>query len=404
MFEQKLMHVVSGLRPGGGPAGYLYNLSQFLRASGCGGSHISIYPYKQDTRNGFGARIFRELKRLGGSFASEDKLEREVRRWKGVDPPVSMEKSQCIRSMRAVVSHNILFSIFYLRNQRPEGQKFYIFNHSPVDSAVETLEDWKLKFGRLPGSEDVLRLELAETEMAAYEAADGVIAPCREAVEAYFIWDNRLRSRFENVLNTKHLYEIPTGVPELTPSSQWQARKKEMFGNKMVIGYFGRYHQHKGFDLFCELASLAEGDTHFRFISAGKAFMNAPAGRTNYTDLGALDKQTELPDFMRMCDLVVIPNRHTYFDLVALEAMSMGRAILTSATGGHRYLARQSSGILTCEPLNSSRLYAILRGYSPTELTAYGDENRRVYEKEYTVERFASRHIDLARRLLTDGI
>lgn len=404
VLEQKLIHVASGLQPGGGPTGYLYNLSRSLNASGCVDSPIEIYSYNQYTRKRFLARMLRKLKLLGRLSALEDKFQRGIRRWKGTDPLVSGERLQWIRSMRAVVSHDIPFSIFYLRHLKPDGQKFYIFNHSPVDSAVGTIEAWKIKFGTLPDSEEILRLEMAETEMSVYETADGIIVPCLEALEAYFIWNSRLRNRFENVLNTRHLYKIPTGVPELTPSGRWQVRKKEMFGDKMVIGYFGRYHRYKGFDLFCELVSLAKDDQRFQFISAGKELMKPPSDCKNYKILGLLDKQTELPDFMRMCDLVVIPNRYTFFDKIILEAMSMGRAVLTSATGGHRCLARQSNGILLCDPLSSSCMYEILCSHSPAELAACGRENRKAYEKEYNMEQFALRHIDVARRILTDGM
>jgi glycosyltransferase involved in cell wall biosynthesis len=402
--RKEVLHVVVKLRPGGGPAGYLYNLCEYLSHGDKKTSLLSICPFKSmPSDGGLFAKIARSIDGLTGVFKRNRKFDREMGRWSGGNPGVDSKTLEHILGARVIVSHDMNFSVFFLAScERPAGQKFFTFNHSPVDSASETSLDWSMKLKNLPRPAEVLRHELADIELRVYEATDGVILPCREAVDGYFLWDPRLRGRFEKVLESRRVYDIPTGVPELVPADDWNFRKKILFGDKIVVGYFGRYHMVKGFDMFCELVSLGRGDPNFHFISAGKKYLEPPKDISNYTDLGKLDKTDELPTFMRMCDIVVLPNRCTFFDLVTIEAMSLGRAVLTSATGGNKFMARKSEGILICSPLTAARMYSMLKNRPLEFFEKAGRENKRVYHREFTVERFAERHIDLAEKLLAE--
>jgi glycosyltransferase involved in cell wall biosynthesis len=406
VLADRVIHVVRRLRPGGGPAGYLCNLAEVLKSSGRDSSMIGIATLAdREKRMSLVMRSVREIRRLFVSLRPDAGLNHELDKWNGGKVDYDTAAMEQILSSRIVISHSLVFTISYLRYpRRPAGQRLYVFNHSPIDTTSETIEDWTFKLNRQVSELDQYRARLTEIELGVYEAADGVIAPCRESLDGYFAGHPAARERFDRVLSSKELHEIPTGVPELMCPDGWMSRKRELFGDKTVVGYFGRYHPQKGFDIFCELVRLFRDNKKFHFVSAGKSFLDAPTDLANYADFGMLDKQTKLPEHMRMCDVVVVPNRNTYFDLVSLEAMSLGLPVVTSATGGNIFLGRKSPGVLLIERLNAVSLREAILARSSDSFEKLGTLNRKAYEEEFSLDRFVDRHIRLADELLGNHV
>lgn len=105
---------------------------------------------------------------------------------------------------------------------------------------------------------------------------------------------------------------------------------------------------------------LKEKDCHLLIAGEGpeRAMLNSLAGRLgvsdNITFLG-LTPNRQIPPYLSLADIVVIPSIIEASSLFMLEAMSMGKAVIASRTGGIPEIMKPGSGILV-EPQNAREL------------------------------------------------
>jgi len=260
---------------------------------------------------------------------------------------------------------------------------------------------WEARFGGDHPVWSILLRRLSTIELKAYHLADGIVVPCLAALDSYFEFSASARKKFEDIIRSKDVYEVPTGVREIRPTHPRDevAARLRVPSGRIVVGFFGRYHVHKGFDIFLDLAKLAEHDRRFYFVSGGEGALKAPAGLANYTDLGWLESM--YANALNVVDVIIAPNRVTYFDLGLLEAMSLQKPIIASDRGGNRCLARHSKGVALVRNLTPRALYdALTEVVKEGSLTALGKANRLAYNQHYSLSRFAANHLRLAETLL----
>lgn len=109
-----------------------------------------------------------------------------------------------------------------------------------------------------------------------------------------------------------------------------------------------------------------------------------------------------LADYLNMTDIVVVPNRVTYFDAVILEGMALGKVIITNLRGGNRLLSEQSDGVICLESMTSASMRSVLERLASDQALceSLGAHNEALYSTNYTPECLAKRHLDLARTVL----
>ena len=133
------------------------------------------------------------------------------------------------------------------------------------------------------------------------------------------------------------------------------------------------------------------------FIIGSKDFVPA-INNTRWIETGWTD---DPQSFIAASDLVVIPNRHTYFDLSVLETLSLGKSLLLSDSGGNKYFKQfQSPGIFYHEPDIESLVNEMMNCINQKEtLTHGGLENEKLYEKNFRCENFAKNMIDFYNKM-----
>jgi glycosyltransferase involved in cell wall biosynthesis len=397
--QERVVHVFYAIRPGGGPSGYLYNLR-----SGVGADHPLVRvvcPTESEDRYFDGSRATGLKVKIGQlmprTVAARLFLQRQIWDW---NQPLDFEAAvlDAITSARVVVFHNPVLARRYLVNGgRRSGQKVYVMPHGPTDFAAETVQSRIFQYGETAFWQQA-RIRLAKLELETYQLADGILAPCRQALDGYFDFDPQMQA----VLRQVSVYELPSGVAAM----QAKRSRSEVLNalgispDKQIVGYFGRYHPHKGFDYFCEVVKEAarRGDERFMFISAGAGAILPPTDLPNYKDLGW--QKEGLPDLIAAANLVLSPNRYTYFDLMILEAMSLGRPILTSANGGNLYLQEHCVGVTCFTDPSPSALYESLVALSPATLQEMSRASQSVFDRSYNLQAFCERHINFARSLV----
>jgi glycosyltransferase involved in cell wall biosynthesis len=205
------------------------------------------------------------------------------------------------------------------------------------------------------------------------------------------------REAFQNLA----FHEIPSGVA-LLPVARSVSEVKAGLPVKgaRLVGYLGRYHAHKGFDIFLDLARAAHEHYggRFAFVSAGVGWIT-PDPISNYADLGWV--KADLGGLVNALDLVVAPNRYSFFDLAMLEAMSLAKPLVTSAHGGNRWIAGTSDGVVLVDrddPL--AYLDVLARIDREGSYDQLGRANARAFATHFTLEAFVERHVAFTRRLL----
>lgn len=402
----RLAHYFPHIRPGGGPAGYLYNLRSALREHDPDAPVEVIALEERHARRSYlgehAARRFGTVRDLlrryaPGAWKRRRAYWRYLRAWgAGAIPAVARRR---LRQAAAVVFHDPRSAWWYLKEGGGgPSQRVYVELHAPVDVATEDAADLAAYYGESV-LWDELRDRITERELGTYERAQGIIVPCGEAVDAYFVRSADLRRRFERLT----FHHVLPGAPPMQSvvAREVVRRRLGARGDELLIGFFGRYHRHKGFDIFCEVAALAHrrGRRSLKFLSAGDGWVRPPA-LPNYTNLGWLGP--ELADVLHAVDCLLQPNRYTFLDLIFIEAMSAGKPIVTTATGGGRWLASVAGGVLAVEHDPHRLLDAVESALPEERRVELGRANRAVYDATFTLRAFAERHRAFGRAVL-DG-
>ena len=177
----------------------------------------------------------------------------------------------------------------FKNNRMKFNGKIILTSHCPCTWTDEVIffenKKWLAFFRRI-----ILR-----QEVECYKCADYIMFPCKEAREPY----------------------------EKEPTSQ-----------SFVIGFFGRHSKIKGYDLLKDVAEkLLKKYDNLYFLCAGKGDI-PPLNHPHWIELGFINN---IQDFLPKCDLYILPNQDTYFDLIVLEILRAGTIALLSNNGGNRY-------------------------------------------------------------------
>jgi glycosyltransferase involved in cell wall biosynthesis len=226
-----------------------------------------------------------------------------------------------------------------------------------------------------------------EIDVEAFARADIVVFPCEEAMEPY----RATFPGFERLIENKDIRFILTGIDEPQRGSIPDNVFAESNGT-LKLFYAGRHNQVKGYDLLRRvIPSYLDKNDALIAVAGKQGPLFAPAhGR--WTELGWI---TNAPDVIARADAFILPNSQTYFDIIALEVMAVGRPLIASKTGGNRALAKLSSGIILFDFSESGLASALAQftALSQTQRTELGQANRRAYEEYFTANAFAQNYV-----------
>lgn len=188
-------------------------------------------------------------------------------------------------------------------------------------------------------------------------------------------------------------------------------------GDRLRVLMIGRINGWKGQDLLVHAVSQLPADIAKRLDIrfAGAAFEDGSAA----AELEALLDRTQLASEVRLlgfvqdpaplyrwCDIVVVPSKRPEpFGLVAIEAMSHGRAVLAAGHGGLREIvADGKTGWLFAPGEVSALARALERAVRRRdELAAMGRVGRAAYLSRFTEMRYQAGFIGIVGGHLRDG-
>jgi glycosyltransferase involved in cell wall biosynthesis len=172
----------------------------------------------------------------------------------------------------------------------------------------------------------------------------------------------------------------------------------------------------KGQDLFVKaLAQLPkEMQTAAEFEIAGRTldpdfwprFASTAKKIENFTITGAVSHADAIAK-LRDADVLVAPSRDEAMPTVTiLEAMSLGKAIITTNVGGAAETFTDGENALLVRPEKADELAAAIRRLvdNPRLVSELGRKARETYEENFTIERFGREFSELIRAAIAEKI
>lgn len=374
------------IRPVGGPSGYLFNLMNnlkngkievsFLNGPDHAGRYRRIYDrlpvfFKNIYRTAARTKSFHRLFKKNGNLAKAD------------------------LSLYQYVHFHSCEDLFSARDSlKNYNGTIILTSHTPKPQHLEIVEDnysgfEKMLFGRL-------RLKKLEQMVEySFNTADYIFFPCRDAEEPYH--NNWMKYGAVRERNEAKFRYILSGTRQCAAKTAPLSVRAgyNIPADAFVVCYIGRHNSVKGYDTLKTIGEtlLFEADDLY-FLIAGAEEPLKGLKHTRWIEAGWTSDPHSL---MNAADVFILCNKETYFDLVLLEALSLGKIIIASNTGGNRYFGKiRAEGILLFnETGEAAGLIRKVRALPADEREAMSGKNRDLYRSRFNDKLFADNYIDL---------
>lgn len=382
------------LAPTGGPKGYLYNLYNELV-----NENIDCIDFldiditnnesiKTKIQNKIPKRVKRIIKKVAGKseynyikiFLSNSKRESVV----------DLNKYDIVHFQSAMSMYNTQDS---LKNYKG---LVLLTSHSPKAAFKEIIEDDIPMDEYLKHKKDYDKLEIIDEY--AYNRADYILFPTKEAEECKFnSWDKYKKIHDDN--SEKFIY-LPTGIIPVTIYEDKNIIKNRynIPQDAFVISYIGRHNETKGYDQLKLIGEkILEKIPNAYFLIGGKEEPLKGIDNDRWIEVGWTNRPHDL---VNASDLFVLPNKETYFDLVLLEVLSVGKPVVMTNTGGNKYFEKfKESAMYYYEYGNIDEAVSIISDLQKKDLSTLGEINKKILENNFTIEIFTKKYIDLLETL-----
>lgn len=379
----------------GGPAGYLYNLHEYLKCH----PNLSI-TFLSDLLgvSEFSEQSYVKKRKSWKSFLLNFRFVQELNFiialcWKEYrHTNVSLPSNIDLNEYDFIHFHQVVDVVRHSSLLKNFRGKTILTNHCPCTRVDEILA---LK----PKWYKIFRPFMLRQELKCYDAADYIMFPCEDACEPY-IKDRRVKKLFESC--SQKFFYVPSAIMDLSVDTT-KMQKFSEFGipdDSFVITYFGRHNEIKGYDILKKIGEvLLPKCENLYFLCAGRGPIE-PLKHPRWIELGFIKNTHEL---LYQSDLYVIPNRETYFDLVVLEILRSATMVLLSNTGGNKYFkqlpANETEGI---DFFDNADVDSVIKKIQTLILNKKenvilfknrAEKNRMLWKEYFTLETYVDRYV-----------
>ena len=291
-------------------------------------------------------------------------------------------------------------SLYYAMGDLKEYKgKVLLQSHSPQPLAEEQYEkmDKKLRFF-FPFAKQMYK----RMDRIAFERADYLIFPCPEAEDPY----KKSLDYFNGIHQTRPdvFKYVLTGIPVSTAkrSRKQVCDELNIPISDFIITYVGRHNEIKGFDLLKSIANgLFTHHTNMWVISAGK---EEPIKRLEYQQWKEIGWTTDAHSYISAADVFILPNRETYFDIVMLEVLSLGKIVVASRTGGNKFFEKnQLKGVFLYDTVDDAiEIIQKLCTMPFAERNLLGQENYKFYKEHLSVSSMYDNYVQVLKDIINE--
>lgn len=369
----------------GGPNGYLYNLRQGLIHNSI---NINFYTVNQNSKKNNSKKSQNSFSDKEKNFFESLKLEFKVLAFyikKGLKCNKIVESGYRSKEILHVHSSE---DVFYLRRFLNYKGKIIFTPHRPECLADETITSLQLK-NNTQYRFIVLRFFLNYLERFSYKKSDAFIFPSENSMNIY----NNFPGFSIHSLN-KPIQYVFTGVPyrKATINREEYRKKLGIKSDDKMICFIGRHNYIKGYDLLVKLSDKLLSEDIYVYCAGANNGIKSPKN-DKWCELGYVSDPFNL---INAADIVVIPNRNTYFDLICIEVLSIGTPLLSSNTGGNLDIKKLTNGIYLFENGNEESLLANIKeifSLKTDDIENISSENKTFYQENCSLENFSEKYI-----------
>ncbi len=196
----------------------------------------------------------------------------------------------------------------------------------------------------------------------------------------------------------------PVEVPQPDMASALAWRHELGHGEKLLLGFAGRWVSEKGFDYLIEALPLVRQtfpQAHLVFAGERRVVYEkfydqclplVEANREHITFLGLIHDRQKMADFHGMCDLFVLPSRTDMMPSIQIEALLCGTPVVASDIPGARDVLRATGFGLLARPHDPQGLAsAIVEAlHSREALHPTRAAVRETFDSEKTITQYES--------------
>lgn len=384
---------VSDLKPVGGPNGYLYNLQCGLQELKVEDIHfLKAYedikkPHK--VKNGL-KKIITHMPKFVTNFYRKYQENKNY----NLQFEFTNRLPADYQSYDFIHFHSTLDLYQEQEQLKNYRGKVLLTSHSPKPRFQEFIDYNFLN----PSISKQMYHKLEQIDIFAFQRADYIIFPCKEAEEPYYNqWEYYQTLHEENA--HKYRYMLTGTKPCVAKVSRNEVRKKYHIPEDAFLAcYVGRHNEVKGYDVLCNLGKdILDEIPNFYFIIAGKEGPLYHLEHSKWVEVGWTNDPHSI---ISSSDLFILPNKETYFDLIFLEVLSLNVPILASNTGGNKYYQKfSSSDILLYETIEDMKK-KLLEFYQGEKKVCH---NRELFEAYFKEDIFAKNYLSLISSLEEDS-
>ena len=379
------------LEPIGGPTGYLYNLYNELTKE-----KIESIEFLNSEQSKLKMQVKRMYKKLPKYIQKKYKNYKKYRnRFKVLEDVLSDEPKTSRYNLNEydIIHFHCTLDMYKVKDSLENFKgKIIISSHSPKVYYKEIIEDRTNKEDYLKRKEDFDKLEIIDEY--AFNRADYIIFPCEQAEEPYYhTWEKYSKIKENN--KDKYRY-LPTGIIPIKVNESKDEIKKlyNIPSDAFLVTYIGRHNEVKGYDKLKEIGEkILEKYSNVYFLIAGAETPLKGLKHDRWIEIGWTDKPYEI---INASDLFILPNKETYFDLILLEVISIGKTVLLTSTGGNKYFNKyDNSGLFYYDYNNNAEAIEQFSKILNKDVKILGNKNKEIFEENFTIERFTKNYIEI---------
>lgn len=218
-----------------------------------------------------------------------------------------------------------------------------------------------------------------------YKSCEVVTAPSKKTIEEI------------NKRGIKNTVYIPNGVDieRFNPNVRATdfCEKYDINKDRNLVLFIGRLQKKKGADVFVDAALKCKTDALFLVGGKGELREKLERKAKGNDNIRFLDYVPDelLPQAYAAADLIAFPSQMETQGMVIMEAMASGKAVISTPVG----IAPELLDDEFMFKLDSKSLAKKLESVMEMDIKKMGKNNRRMVERDYTLETMADRLKDL---------
>lgn len=396
------------LKNSGGPSGYLYNIREYLKENNLLNKDIFFLkdlinqPNIQSTKHEKYNKTLNYILKLDIL-----KILPALNSYRRIRNHVKKFQSKTFRNINFNEFDAIHFHISFhidtskqiLKNYK--GKKI-ITTHSPQPLSEE--------FCTFPQRYNILNKyflnKLSTKELNCWKQADYIMFPVKESVNVYFS-NTKLKKYIEN--NSSKLCFCPTAINKkpIDPEKINIRKNLNIPDDAFILTYIGRHSVIKGYDQLVSIGEkIIDKYPNLHIVVAGNEYPLTGLKHSRWHEIGWINYSHSL---IRQSDAFILPNKETYFDIVALEVLREGTPIIMSLTGGNRYFLqfqkKEREGIIFYEYENPNHIddiiFELMVNKNQTNLSHLRMANTKLFNTYFSMQIYVENYKQLIGKLIS---